>query len=143
VVRAGSKASNPSATVLDTGEPLKVETLRGGEIRERGIDIGGEVSPETEVVVIWFDPVRKGHSVRLRIEETYTDPKRYLLVGDELVWDRSFGRPRNTVLLPEGWFVTANSIPAVVDETEDGRIRLNYVNDRPESIDVFIKAKKR
>jgi hypothetical protein len=143
VVRAGSKASNPSAMILDTGEKLEVETLRGNAINEKGIDIGMEVTPDTEVVVIRFDPVEKGHSVRLRIEETYTDPNRYLISAGALVWDRSFGRPRNTVILPEGWYVTENSIPATLRETDDGRIGLEYVNDRPGSIDVFIKARRR
>ena len=143
VVRAGSRATHPSAKVLDTGEVLKVETLKGQEIKEKGIDIGAEVTEETEVVVIWFDPVKKGQSVRLRIEETYTDPGRFLVEGDELIWDRSFGRPLNTVIIPEGWYVTASSIPAVVGETDDGRIQLDYVNDRPGSIDVFLKAKRR
>ncbi len=143
VVRAGSEASNPSAKILDTGEELRVETLRGSEIGARGIRIGRQITPETEVVVIWFDPVESGHSVRLRIEETYTDPNRYVRVGDELIWDRSFGRPRNSVILPEGWFVTANSIPAVVNQTGDGRIRLYYENDRPGNIDVFVKARRR
>ena len=143
LVRAGSKATNPSAAILDTGEKLKVETLKGDAIRERDIQIGAQVSAETEVVVIWFDPVKEGQSVRLRIEETYTDPNRYLLHGDELVWDRSFGRPQNTVILPEGWYVTANSIPAVISETEDGKIRLFYMNDRPGNIDVFLRARRR
>lgn len=143
VVRAGSKAANPSAMNLDTGQTLEVETLKGEAIRERGIEIGSQWDAETEVVVIWFDPVKAGHSVRLRIEETYTDPNRYLLHGDELIWDRSFGRPRNTVILPEGWYVTDNAIPAVVSETEDRRISLFYMNDRPGNIDVFIKARRR
>jgi hypothetical protein len=143
VVRAGSKATNPSALMLDTGEKLQVETLRGREITERGIDIGRQPAADTEVVVIWFDPVQPGHSVRLRIEETYTDPNRYVLVGGELVWDRSFGRPRNSVVLPEGWYVTANSIPARVSQTTDGRIQLDYWNDRPGSIPVYVRAKRR
>ena len=143
VVRAGSKASNPSAKILDTGEELRVETLRGEQITARGVRVGGEITPETEVIAIWFDPVQAGHSVRLRIEETYTDPNRYLRVGDELIWDRSFGRPRNTVILPAGWYVTANSIPAIVNETGDGKIRLYYENNRPGNIDVFVKARLR
>ncbi len=143
VVRKGSSASNPSARILDTGEELKVGKLIGNEITERGVDIEGPVTPETEVVVIWFDPVKKDESVRLRIAETYTDANRYLLSGNELIWDRSFGRSQNIVVLPEGWYVTANAIPAIVDETDDGKIRLYYVNDRPGNIDVFIKAKRR
>ncbi len=143
IVRAGSTVSNPSATVLDTGERLQVETLKGAAITNAKIDVGETVRPDSEVVVVRFPPVKKGESVRLRIEETYTDPNRYAVIGDELVWNRSFGRPRNDVVLPEGWFVTASSIPGVVTQEEDGRIRLSFVNPRPDSIDVYVKARRR
>jgi hypothetical protein len=143
VVRPGSRATEPSASVLDTGEALEVETLRGAAITEKGIDIGEPVTPQTEVVVIWFEAVKPGSSVRLRIEETYTDPGRYGLDGGELLWDRSFGRSRNTVVLPEGWWLTASSIPAVVDLDGQGRVRLLFVNDRPDDIDVLIRARRR
>jgi hypothetical protein len=143
VVRAGSSASDPEAYNLDTGAQLAVEQLRGAEITERGIELGQAPEPDTEVVVIWFDPVPEGASVRLRIWETYTDAGRYVLHGDELVWDRGFGRPRNTVVLPEGWYLSANAIPGVVDETDDGRIRIRYVNPRPDNIQVFLKARRR
>jgi hypothetical protein len=142
-VRAGSRASDPSATNLDTGEALDVETLRGAEITERGIELSGGVTDETEVVVIWFDAVQPGQSVRLRIWETYTDPGRYVVSGNELVWDRSFGRSRNTVVLPAGWVLAANAIPGVIDEGAAGEIRIRYVNPRPDQIRVFIRAKRR
>jgi len=143
VVRSGSKASDPAAVALDTGEPLRVETLRGGAIAGRGIDIGEPVTDSSEVIVIWFDPVGEGASLRLRITETYTDPGRYLLQNGELLWDRSFGRARNTVVLPEGWYLTANAVPAVITESDDGRIRLRYINDRPGTIEVFIRGERR
>ncbi|HVS16399.1 MAG TPA: hypothetical protein VMV46_20995 [Thermoanaerobaculia bacterium] len=143
VVRPGSRASQPSARILDTGEVLEVETLRGAAIAERGIDVGEPVTADTEVVAIWFAPVKPGTSVRLRIEETYTDPGRYGLVGDELLWDRAFGRPRNTVVLPAGWLLVASSIPGVVDLDEEGRVRLLFVNDRPDDIEVLIRARRR
>jgi hypothetical protein len=142
VVRAGSSVADPSATALDTGERLRVETLRGQEIRARGLSVS-DVTDDTEVVAIWFDPVKPGQSLRLRIEETYTDPGRYLLHGDELVWDRAFGRARNAVVLPEGWSLTASAMPAVVSETADGRIRLDWVNDRPGDLPVFLRARRR
>jgi hypothetical protein len=140
VVRTGSKASNPSAYNLDDGKLLKVETLVGNAIKEKGIDIGSEFSPTAEVIVIWFDPVTKGTTTRIRIEETYTDPNRYLIEDDELIWDRAFGRVHNTVVLPEGWYLTANATPATVFLNEDGLVSLYYVNDGPGDIDVFIKA---
>jgi hypothetical protein len=141
IVRAGSTVSNPSARNLDTGRALEVVTLQGEAIVEAGIDIGEAVKPSTEVVVIRFPAVKKGESIRLRIEETYTDPARYALVDGQLMWHRSFGRPYNDIVLPAGWRVTTNSIPATVSLTAEGLIRLAYVNPRPDSIEVFVKAR--
>jgi hypothetical protein len=143
VVRKGSRASKPSARILDTGEKLKVETLRGEEITRAALDVGEPVGPETEVVVIRFAPVVKGRSVRLRISETYTDEKSYRLEGEELVFDRSFGRPRNAVVLPAGWYLTASAVPATVSQTPDGRIRLDFVNPRNDEIAVLIRAARK
>jgi hypothetical protein len=143
VVRAGSTASNPSARNLDTGETLKVETLRGDALPKSGVEDDEEIPPDAEVVVAHFTPVPPGGSVRLRIAETYTDPKSYRLEGDELVFDRTLGRPRNAVVLPAGWLLTASSIPAQVSETSDGRVRLDFINPRPDEIAVLIKARRR
>ena len=142
VVRRGSTVSNPSARNLDTGEALTVETLKGDAITKAAIDIGEPVAADSEVVVIRFPPVKNGQSIRLRIEETYTDPARYALVDGQLMWHRAFGRPRNDMVLPAGWRVTTSSIPATVALTEDGRIRLAYVNPRPDNIEVFVKARR-
>jgi hypothetical protein len=143
VVRAGSTVSDPSAMMLDTGQPLRVETLKGEDITRRGVDIGSPVTASSEVAVVWFEPVRAGQSVRLRITETYTDPNRYFVSGGVLTWDRSFGRPRNAMVLPEGWYVTASSAPAVVTEGDDGRIRLDYNNDRPDELRIYVTARRR
>jgi len=143
VVRQGSTVANPGARILDTGEELKPEILKGEAITAARLDIGEPVRPDSEIVLIRFPPVARGASVRLRISETYTDPARYKMEGDELVWDRSFGRPRNAVVLPAGWMLTASSIPATITTTEDGRIRLDFVNPRPDEIAVLIKARRR
>ena len=143
VVRPGSRASNPSARLLDTGESLEVETIKGAALIAAKADVGEPLSPGDEVVVIHFPAVQKGQSVRLRIAETYADEGRYYMQGDELVWDRTLGRPRNAVVLPAGWYLTASSIPAVVSMTEDGRVRLDYDNARPDEIAVLLKARRR
>lgn len=124
IVRAGSTVSNPRARNLDTGEDLK------WEIR-------------ADTVVFRFAPVQQGQSVRLRMYETYTDTARYKLVGDELVWDRSFGRPFNAVVLPAGWVLTNSSIPATVSTMADGRTRLDFINPRPDEIAVLITGRRR
>jgi hypothetical protein len=144
VVRAGSRASNPAARLLDTGEALKVEELKGSQVIAEKLDTGGDaITPDSNAVVIRFPAVRQGQSVRLRISETYTDAGRYYMAGDEFVWDRSLGRPRNAVVLPAGWQLTATSIPAVVTMTEDGRVRLDYNNPRPDEVAVLLKGRRR
>ena len=143
VVREGSTVSEPSAYVLDTGEKLTAEIVSGARLTEQKIDAGEPVKPETQVVVIPFTPVKKGQSMRLRIVETYTAPASYRLEGDELVFDRSLGRARNAVVLPEGWYLTASAIPATVSQLRDGLVRLDFWNGRPDSVDVLIKAKRR
>jgi hypothetical protein len=142
VVRAGSTVSNPRARNLDTGEELVSETLKGDAITRAKLDVQ-DVTPQTEVVVFRFPPVAAGSSVRLRMFETYTDSARYRLAGDELVWDRSFGRPANAVVLPQGWMLTNSSIPATVETLPDGRVRLDFVNPRPDEIAVLITARRR
>jgi hypothetical protein len=143
IVRSGSTVSKPSAKILDTGESLKTEIMTGALMKTAGIDAGGEqVAPDAQVVVVRFTPVKKGQSVRLRIFETYTAPQSYRLDGDELVFDRSLGRPRNAVVLPRGWYLTELSIPGVVSQTPDGMTRIDFVNGRPDSIDVLIKGRR-
>ena len=143
VVREGSTVSAPSAYVLDTGEKLATRLISGAELFAAKIQADEPVKPDTQIVLISFPPVKEGQSVRLRISETYTAPASYRLDGDELVFDRSLGRPRNAVVLPDGWYLTASAIPATVRQLPDGRIRLDFWNGRPDSIDVLIRAKRR
>jgi hypothetical protein len=143
VVRTGSEASNPSAYIVDSGEQLKTLTMTGAAMTAAHYNAGETVEPEAEVVVIPFAPIIKGQSIRLRISETYTAPASYRLDGNELVFDRSFGRPRNAVVLPTGWYVTASSIPSTVSKLPDGRIRLDYWDGAPEPVDVLLKARSR
>ena len=139
VVRAGSRAFDPRAFLLDQGEELPVETVRGQEAQTRGLV--GSADASTEVVVIPFPAPVPPATVRLRIHETYVDPARYVDLGDELVWDRNFGRARNEVVLPQGWFLTASDIPAVVDRQDDGRTRLTFWDGGPAGIQVFLRAR--
>jgi hypothetical protein len=143
IVREGSVASRPSASILDTGEQLKTLEMSGAELAASKIN-AGETAPATaRVVVIPFAAVQPGQTLRLRIAETYTAPVSYKLDGDELVFDRSLGRPRNAVVLPSGWYVTYSAAPATVTRLPDGRVRLDYWDDRPEAVDVLLKAKRR
>jgi hypothetical protein len=143
VVREGSVASQPSATVLDTGEQLKTLEMSGAEMLASKINAGEAPAPKARVVVIPFAPIQAGQTLRLRIAETYTAPVSYRLEGEELVFDRSLGRPRNAVVLPSGWYCTYSAEPATVSQLPDGRVRLDYWDDRPEAVNVLLKARRR
>jgi hypothetical protein len=143
VVREGSKASDPSAYVVDTGEKLPTKVMSGAEMIAAKVNAGEEVDPKATVVVIPFTAIAPGQSLRLRIAETYTAPVSYKLDGDELFFERSLGRPRNAVVLPSGWYVTASAEPATVSQMEDGRVRLDYWADGPEAANVLLKARRR
>jgi hypothetical protein len=142
IVRAGSTVSKPSARNLDTGDTLSWQILKGDAITKAKLDVP-DVKPETEIVVFRFPAVVVGSSVRIRMFETYTDAARYRLDGDELIWDRSFGRPINNVVLPFGWMLTNSSVPAVVTTRGDGRVALEFINPRLDEIAVLITAKRR
>jgi hypothetical protein len=141
-VRGGSTVSNPHARNLDTGEDLEWQILEGDAITRAGLGVAN-VTPQSEVVVFRFPPVGTGQSIRLRMFETYTDTARYKLIGNELVWDRSFGRPANAVVLPAGWMLTNSSVPATVSTMSDGRVRLDFINPRLDEIAVLITARRR
>lgn len=143
VVREGSKASNPSAYVVDTGQQLPTRGMTGAQMKAAGVNAGEEVDDKADVVVIPFSAVKPGQSLRLRISETYTAPRSYRMDGDELVFDRSLGRPRNAVVLPSGWYVTASAEPATVTQLPDGRVRLDFWAEGPEAANVLLKARKR
>jgi len=143
VVRTGSKVSDPSAYILDTGKKLDTRIVTGADLAAAKINAGEPVDAAAQVVIVSFPAVTAGNSTRLRIWETYTAPQSYGVKDGELVFDRSLGRPRNAVVLPDGWYLTASSIPATVSQLPDGRIRLDLWNGRPDSVDVLINAKRR
>jgi len=143
VVRAGSVASHPSAVNLDTGEALETREVSGAELAASKVNVGEAVPSAARVVLIPFKPLEAGQTLRLRIAETYTAPVSYRLEGDELVFDRSLGRPRNAVVLPSGWYCTFSAAPATVSQLPDGRVRLDYWDDRPEAVEVLLKARRR
>jgi len=143
VVRAGSAVSNPSARNLDTGEALRWEIVKGVDVLKAAPDTK-DVGPATQAVIFRFPPVKAGRSTRLRISETYTDPASYKLQPDgSLVWERTLGRPANAVILPPGWMLAECTVPATVSEAPDKRVRLDFVNPRPDDLAVRIVSRRR
>ena len=143
VVRAGSHVTDPESMDLDSGENLKWEVISGKQVKERKLPLR-EAQDDSEVVVTYLArPVGKGESARLRLKETYTDPKSYYLDGEELVWDRTFGRLRNTVVLPLGWYLTGLASPGTIQTLPDGRVSVYVVNPRSDEVRVYLRARRR
>lgn len=144
VVRAGSHVSDPSSIDLDSGEKLKWEVISGKQATERKLPITDQIKDDSEIVVTHLTrALEKGTTNRIRLMETYADPKSYYLDGDELVWDRSFGRLRNTVVLPPGWYLTGLTSPATIATLPDGRVSVYVVNPRNDDVRVYFRARKR
>jgi hypothetical protein len=143
-VRKGSEVT-PDAKMfnLDTGEVLKTHTVTGKSVNELGYY---PTPTDPESVVVQGDlkePVAEGRSVRIRVEETYTDPVGYVMKGAELVWSRTLGRPLNFVTLPVGWMLASVDTPAVITLDREGRVTMRFTNIRNGDLAVTIRARKR
>lgn len=142
-VRKGSIVTDSEIFDLDTGEKLKTYKVSGREVN--ALNYYPEPTAD-DTVVVQGDlphPIGQGESVRVRVVETYTDPQSYTIKGGELVWDRTLGRPRNIVVLPDGWALSAVSVPAVISLDREGRIMCRFANPRNDEIHVVLKAKSR
>ena len=143
-VRKGSTVAPDSKMFdLDTGEPLHTHLASGKEVNALGYY---PTPTEPDSVVVQGDlprPVGEGESVRVRVEETYTDPVGYTVQGGEMVWTRTLGRPLNFVTLPEGWMLTSVNTPAVITLDNQGRVTLRFTNIRNDELAVTIRGRRR
>ena len=144
VVRAGSHVTNPESIDLDSGEKLKWEIISGKQAVERKLPISDPIKDDSEIVVTYLArAIEPGTTNRIRLTETYADSKSFYLDGDELVWDRTFGRLRNTVVLPVGWYLTGLASPATIETLPDGRVSVYVVNPRNDDVRVYLRARRR
>ncbi|MBZ5602873.1 MAG: hypothetical protein LAO79_11255 [Acidobacteriia bacterium] len=143
-VRKGSDVKPDSKiTLLDTGESLHTHIVNGTAVNALGYY---REHYDADTVVVQGDlphAVAKGQSMRVRVEETYTDPVGYKMDGNELVWTRTVGRPVNFVTLPAGWMLSGVNTPATVTLDAQGRVTLRFTNTHPGDLAVTIKARKK
>lgn len=143
VVRAGSHVTDPESIDLDGGAKLKWEVLTGKQVRERKLPLSN-VEDDSEVVITYLaHALATGETNRIRLKETYADAKSYYTEGEDIVWDRTFGRLRNTVVLPQGWYLIALASPGTIQTLPDGRVSVYVVNPRNDDVRVFLRARKR
>jgi len=143
-VRKGSTVNADAQMYnLDTGEKLKTTNVSGKSVNALGYY---PTPTEDDSVVVqgeFAKPIAEGETVRVRCQESYTDPEGYFVRTGELVWSRTLGRPLNYVTLPAGWMLTSLNSPATVTLDSEGRVTLRFTNIRNDNLTVNIHAKKR
>jgi len=141
-IREGSEASDESVLDLATGKPLKFEVVTGAQAK---IDSPGENfgSAATYIKVFLAHPIAERGEYRLAIIKTYKDDKSYYTEGDQIVFKRPLGIPRDSIVLPAGYEVVSCSVATQVLRETDGRLKLAFVNPGSGGqLEVTIRAKK-
>ncbi|HEX8112915.1 MAG TPA: hypothetical protein VF516_34525, partial [Kofleriaceae bacterium] len=139
-IRKGSVASDEAVFDLMTGAPLTFEQVSGAQARAHGL---ADADPDSDYIEVHL--ARRvppdGGQARLRIVKTYKDAKSYFQQGDTLVFDRSLGIRRNTVVLPAGYQLTDCNVPSQVLTEPDGRVRISFLHQAPGPAALVVKAR--
>ena len=141
-IREGSEASDESVLDLATGKPLKFEVVSGTQAK---IDSPVENFSATAhyIKVFLAHPVPTSGEYRLEIIKTYKDDKSYYTEGDQIIFKRPLGIPRNSIILPTGYEIVSCSVATQVLVEKDGRLKLAFVNPGSGGqLEVTIKARK-
>lgn len=141
-IREGSEASDESVVDLAAGKPLKFEIVTGAQAKT---DSPSESFPATAryIKVHLAHLVSERGEYRLAIIKTYKDDKSYYTEGDQIVFKRPLGIPRDSIVLPAGYEINSCSVATQVLMGADGRLKLAFVNPGSGGqLEVTIRARK-
>jgi hypothetical protein len=152
-IRKGSIASNESVSDPASGLPLKFVEVSGAEAKTNGL---GNADPETRYIQIELPrPVPREGEIRLVIDKTYKDDKSYFVEEKTgfIVFSRSLGIRRNSVVLPVGYEVVACNYPSQVfpepvassgpaTSPPQTRLRMSFMNIGTDSASYVVKARR-
>lgn len=131
-----------SARLVDTGEPLTAERdeeISGTLEEAHGNPVAAQCNVRLNI------PAHGGaQSVRVRIEAACIDATpshtNYAIDGNEIVWRSTFEAARSALILPKDYALCTTASPARIEETPEGRIRLDFVDARSGPIPVLVRA---
>src|ERR1700751_1731412 len=139
-IRKGSVASDESVIDVMTGQRLQFEVVSGVEAVKDPL-MKGEDTSVNYIKVQLARPVPPNGQARLLILKTYKDAKSYYREGDTIVFTRSLGVPRNSVVLPAGYELVSCNIPSQVLTQPDGRLAISFMNDTGAEAPLVVKAR--
>ena len=144
--RRGSEETDLSANDLATGQEIGASLVSGPSLLAEGagdqIGNGDATDPESMFSRIELArQVAPGAEGRVRINKTYEDPLSYFVEDDgTVVFKRSLGIFRNSVVLPVGYALASSSINAEVMQLETGQVKVSFVNWHGYAAEVEVKG---
>src|SRR4029077_12473786 len=86
-------------------------------------------------------PVPTDGQGRLLILKTYKDAKSYYRDGDAIVFNRSLGIKRNSVVLPAAYELIACNVPSQILPEADGRTAVSFMNGSAGEASLLVRAR--
>ena len=144
--RPGSEETDLSANDLATGREIGAALVSGPSLLAEGagdqIGNGDPSDPESMFSKIELaSKVAPGAEARVRINKTYLDPLSYFVEPDgTVVFKRSLGIFRNSVVLPVGYALASSSVNGEIMQLKTGQLKVSFVNWHGYAADVEVRG---
>ena len=139
--RSGSEGSGISVVDPQTGKPLKFDYMSGAELAASGMT--GRFNPEEHYIRAHLPrPVPDNGEGRVKILKTYKDQKSYFTDGEDIVFKRSLGIARNSIVLPKGFRLVSSNVAAQMFTLSDGRLKISFEHAHGYAADVTIRGRR-
>jgi hypothetical protein len=138
--RSGSAGSDIAVVDPQTGKPLKFDYMSGAELSASGMT--GRFDPKEHYIRAHLPrPVPDNGEGRVKILKTYQDAKSYFSEGDDIVFKRSLGIARNSIVLPKGYRLVSSNVAAQMFTLPDGRLKISFEHAHGYAADVTVRAR--
>ena len=144
--RRGSEETDLSASDLASGHEINATLVGGPSLLAEGAadQIGNGDASDPESMFSRIELARKvapGAEGRVRINKTYEDPLSYFVETDgTVVFKRSLGIFRNSVVLPIGYALASSSVNGEIMQLETGQVKVSFVNWHGYAADVEVRG---